>query len=245
MQSAYALETPVAASCPRSRKPPRNGTLESEFRDFIASDDFPCVGSKLALARGGLRAVELAPLGDVSNDALLLDTLAVFARHLDAGEEDSTDVHSLVALFRGPCSMDESAFERQLWNQLQRLHDLDVARGTPWAPDVDRDPASPRFSMSLAGHPFFIIGLHPGSSRLARRFTAPALVFNSHRQFNRLREDGRFAKMQKATRARDIALQGSINPNLSDHGEASEARQYSGRAVEAGWRCPFRARGGA
>lgn len=245
MQSAYALETPVAASCPRSRKPPRNGTLESEFRDFIASDDFPCVGSKLALARGGLRAVELAPLGDVSNDAFLLDTLAVFARHLDAGEDDSTDVHSLVALFRGPCSMDESAFERQLWNQLQRLHDLDVARGTPWARDVDRDPASPRFSMSLAGHPFFIIGLHPGSSRLARRFTAPALVFNSHRQFNRLREDGRFAKMQKATRARDIALQGSINPNLSDHGEASEARQYSGRAVEAGWRCPFRARSGA
>jgi len=29
---------------------------------------------------------------------------------------------------------------------------------------------------------------------------------------------------------------------LAAHGEASEARQYSGRAVEADWVCPFRPR---
>ena len=162
---------------------------------------------------------------------------------LDERDADDRSVDSLVALFRGPRSMDEAAFERQLWNQLQRLHELDLARGNTWAADVERDPDSPRFSMSLAGHPFFVIGLHPGASRIARRFEAPVLVFNSHRQFNRLREDGRFAKMQQATRARDVALQGSINPNLSDYGQASEARQYSGRAVDAGWRCPFRATG--
>lgn len=77
---------------------------------------------------------------------------------------------------------------------------------------------------------------------MARRLPSPALVFNSHRQFDRLRADGRYAKMQAATRERDIALQGSINPNLADHGEASEARQYSGRAVDADWICPFRPR---
>ena len=42
-----------------------------------------------------------------------------------------------------------------------------------------------------------------------------------------------------ATRARDLALQGSINPNLADFGTAPETRQYSGRKVEAGWKCPF------
>ena len=40
-------------------------------------------------------------------------------------------------------------------------------------------------------------------------------------------------------RERDIALQGSANPNLADFGERSEARQYSGRVTEPAWRCPF------
>ena len=39
-----------------------------------------------------------------------------------------------------------------------------------------------------------------------------------------------------------MSLQGTINPNLADFGDASEARQYSGRAVEANWTCPFRPR---
>jgi hypothetical protein len=37
-------------------------------------------------------------------------------------------------------------------------------------------------------------------------------------------------------------LQGSLNPNLADFGEQSEARQYSGRATEADWVCPFHRR---
>src|SRR5690606_22289106 len=145
----------------------------------------------------------------------LLDALARFARRIDAAADDAT-VRSLVALFDGPADTDERRFEAMLWSQLQHLHDLDARRGTPWASDVSRDPDDPRFSLSLAGHPFFVIGLHPGASRLARRFEAPALVFNSHRQFDRLRADGRYAKMQAATRKRDTALQGSINPNLAD-----------------------------
>ena len=32
---------------------------------------------------------------------------------------------------------------------------------------------------------------------------------------------------------------GSLNPMLAQHGEASEARQYSGRQVDDGWKCPF------
>lgn len=238
MQSVRALSESIPVSRPAPRARP--GDLEQEFRAFIASDAFPCVGAKLAMACEGLTVIEFAPLGDVANDARLLAELAGFGRSVDAGDSDEARVDSLVAVFRGPRTMDEVAFERQLWNQLQRLHDLDIAHGTPWAEDVASDTASPRFSMSLAGHPFFVIGLHPGASRLARRFRYPALVFNSHRQFDRLRSDGRFAKMQDATRMRDEQLQGSINPNLADYGDASEARQYSGRAVEARWRCPLR-----
>jgi FPC/CPF motif-containing protein YcgG len=216
--------------------------LSQRFLGKIADQDFPCVGSKAALARDAIETFELQRLGSRANDGPLLDALAAFASRIEAMPDTDTTVHSFVALFDGPFDADERRFEAMLWSQLQRLHDLDARRGTPWARDVSRDPDDPRFSLSLAGHPFFVIGLHPGASRLARRFEAPVMVFNSHRQFDRLRADGRYAKMQAATRQRDVALQGSINPNLADFGTAPETRQYSGRHVEADWACPFHVR---
>ena len=77
------------------------------------------------------------------------------------------------------------------------------------------------------------------SSRLARRAPLPCLVFNFHDQFENLRAAGKYAGMQNAVRKRDIQLQGAINPVLDSFGDASEARQYSGRAVAGDWICPF------
>ena len=85
-----------------------------------------------------------------------------------------------------------------------------------------------------------MVGLHAHASRLARRTPWPMLAFNLHEQFERLRTGGRFDALQRAIRARDLAGQGSINPMLSDFGDRSETRQYSGRAVPDDWRCPFR-----
>lgn len=216
--------------------------MTTRFMEFVDAPSFPCVGSKAALARGAIHAHEFARLGDRANDVPMLDALGTFAAPLDDVDPEDRTIHSFVALFDGPRDTDERRFEAMLWSQLQRLHDLDARRGNRWAPDVSSDPDDPRFSLSLAGHPFFVIGLHPGASRLARRFAWPALVFNSHRQFEQLRADGRYHRMQAATRGRDVALQGTINPNLADFGAAAEARQYSGCEVDAGWTCPFRIR---
>jgi len=228
-------------SKPRTDLPPENG-LDSRLRDFVAAPDFPCVGAKAALAQDALEVHEFAALGDRLNDGPLLDAVARFARRREGDDPEHFTVHSFAAAFQGPLDSDELRFEALLWSQLQRLHSLDMVRGAAWSADVSTDPDDPKFSLSLAGHAFFVIGLHPGASRMARRAPFPVLVFNSHRQFNLLRADGRYAKMQKATRARDVALQGSINPNLADFGTAAETRQYSGRAVEDGWRCPFHVR---
>lgn len=214
--------------------------LVHRFHAFLGHAGFPCVAAKAALARGSIRVQVFDALGDPGNDSRLLDRLDGFGSMLDRGDPDDLTLHSFAALFDGPGDLDESRFEALMWSQLQRLHELDRRRGHAWAPDVSPDPDDPRFSLSLAGHPFFVIGMHPGASRMARRFEAPVLVFNSHRQFRRLRADGRYARMQKATRGRDIALQGTLNPNLADFGSASEARQYSGRAVEPDWKCPLR-----
>ncbi|WP_439476514.1 guanitoxin biosynthesis heme-dependent pre-guanitoxin N-hydroxylase GntA [Brevundimonas sp.] len=114
----------------------------------------------------------------------------------------------------------------------------------PYDATVDPDPDSPHFSLSFGGEAFFAVGMHPGASRPARRFETPAVVFNLHRQFEMLRASGAYEKLRASILERDVNLAGAVNPMLARHGESSEARQYSGRAVEESWSCPFAAQSG-
>ena len=127
-------------------------------------------------------------------------------------------------------SIDERQFEEVLWEHLREVHAVDEQ---PWAPDVSDDPDDPHFAFSAAGTAYFVVGLHPKASRDARRAAVPTLVFNLHAQFEELRASGGFPRMRDLIRARDEALQGQINPMVSDHGQSSEARQYSGREESA------------
>ena len=207
------------------------------FLERIDGPDFPCVGAKSAAAHEGIEFFEAGDLRAAGHDAWLLAAVQDFAGKAAA---DALFV-SFVALFPDTPPLDETGFERALWQRLQALHALD-ANAFAWDPNVSSDPASPQFSMSLGGRAFYVIGLHPVSSRKARRFGCAALVFNLHSQFETLREDGRYEKMQAAITERDIAYSGSRNPMMAVHGSDSEARQYSGRQVGAEWRCPFSAR---
>jgi FPC/CPF motif-containing protein YcgG len=213
-------------------------SVRQRFQDRISRPAFPCVGAKSALAQDGIDFFEAGDLRCPAQDKALLEKLQGFAL---AAPDDALFV-SFVALFPDTPKMDEAAFEQALWQRLQALHALD-ARSFSWDNGVSDDPASPDFSMSFGGRAFYVVGLHPGASRRARRFPSTALVFNLHSQFESLREDGRYDKMRAAITERDIAYSGSRNPMLAAHGESSEARQYSGRAVGAQWRCPFSAQG--
>ena len=71
------------------------------------------------------------------------------------------------------------------------------------------------------------------------------MVFNLHDQFERLRADNKYESMREKIMVRDEALAGSRNPMLARHGDASEARQYSGRMVGDDWQPPFEYRGNA
>ena len=161
--------------------------------------------------------------------------LGAFVRGL--GPEEGA-LRTFVAVFPGAIAIQERAFEDQLWTQLQRLHDAE-GPDARWDTAVSDDPDDPQFSFSHAGCALFVVGLHPRSSRIARRFRWPTLVFNPGAQFERLRSDGKFEQLRMLVRKREIALQGTLNPNLADFGEQSEARQYSGRATEQDWQCPF------
>ena len=143
---------------------------------------------------------------------------------------------SFIAVFRGPQVCDEKHFERMLWSQLRRLHEVD---DEPWSERVSRDPDDAHFAFSVAGRAYFVVGMHPLASRDARRAATPTLVFNPHEQFETLRATGQFLRMRDLIRDRDQQLQGTVNPMVADHGATSEARQFSGRQVGPGWRAPF------
>jgi FPC/CPF motif-containing protein YcgG len=210
------------------------GALIEEFRSFVAAPSFPCVGAKSALTRKRIEFEVCDRLGSSDSAEILRDRLARFsARHPDPG----TAPISFVAIFRDDI-VHEDDFHRRLWMQLQAIHDRDIQEH-PWAPDVSDDPGSANFSFSVASRAFFVVGLHPRSSRLARRAPRPTLVFNFHGQFEALRASGRYGKLEAAIRERDVALQGYINPVLTRFGDTSEAFQYSGRAKGG---CPFQAR---
>lgn len=204
--------------------------------DFITDDAFPCVGAKAALSQDNL---EVVCAGDLRSDRYDHDITRRLQGFAASATRDAIFL-SLAAIFERTPLLTEADFEAALWCRLQAFHDID-ARLHRWDPEVSNDPRSPDFSMSVGGRAFYVIGLHPGASRPARRFQYAALVFNLHSQFERLREDGRYDKMKDSINERDIALCGSSNPMLARHGVKSEAPQYSGRIVDDDWTCPFHA----
>lgn len=215
--------------------------LAHQFRAFVRDAGFPCVGAKAALQRGGMRILVARDLASAWDDLRILPELLDLAAGWKA---DPALFQTLVVIFEGPEAIDESVFEAHLWERVQSLADKDdLWFGSPRDTRVSDDPGDPHFSLSFGGEAFFVVGLHPGASRPARRFARPALVFNLHDQFEQLRAANRYETLRSAILARDEALAGSINPMLERHGEASEARQYSGRAVGNDWQCPYAGRG--
>ena len=216
---------------------PLQGFVHESFRTLVLNPAFSCVGARSAIRRGNYRFGLYEGMGSPAATAGLARDLFDFAEEqADLDGEFST----FVASFEAPTGVAEDEFEVLLWAQLEQLHEAD-RRHHAHDPAVSPDPEDADFAFSFAGRAFFVVGLHAASSRLARRFAWPTLVFNAHRQFDRLREEGRYARLQQAIRRRERDLQGSLNPNLAEFGTISEARQYSGRPAEPDWRCPFHA----
>ena len=206
---------------------------EAAFRQSILRPEFPCLGAKAAFNSNSATVEVFDGLGATESTNALAYALLDFTRTRAVGE-----YATFVAIFERPSETDEAEFELLLWKQLRLLHEVDATR-FDWDENVATDPSDPHFSFSFGGQALYVIGMHANSSREARRFPWPTLVFNPHEQFERLRADGKWKQMQETIRHRDRQLQGTINPMLSDFGEQSEARQYSGRAVEENWHAPF------
>jgi len=204
------------------------------MRDWVLDPEYPCLGARAVFNRDRATVVTTGRLGSPASS---LDVHRALRDFGDTADPDAGFTSLLVA-FGGTAPATERAFEEALWRTLQHLCDFD---DTPWNPEVSNDPDDVNFSFSIGGTAFFVVGLHPNASRMARRAPWPILTFNLHAQFEQLKESERYARMRDTIRDRDVELQGSVNPMVADHGTISEARQYSGRAVPDSWQAPLTA----
>jgi len=207
-----------------------------KFLSFLSDKAFPCVGARAAAAKGNIRCMTAGHMGCPKDDWAILHFLYDF---IDDYRHSPDIFHSAAILFDAPLISPEEMFDTLLWQRLQSLADLD-AENYRYDERVDADPSSPQFSFSLKEEAFFVIGLHPASSREPRRFDYPVLTFNPHAQFEKLRETDGYDHMKAVIRKRDIRYSGSVNPMLDDFGNSSEVYQYSGRIYDERWQCPLK-----
>src|SRR5690606_28403603 len=207
--------------------------IEEEFQDFIINQQHPCIMANTVFATNNYELHTYEKLGTKSTVSKLLKELEEYVANYNFSDNK---FQTFIAVFPEEEIVSEIEFENLLWRQLQFIHEKDA---TPWDKRVSSDPENNNFSFSIGGRAFYIVGMHPKSSRMARRAPYVTLVFNLHWQFEKLREMGVYHKVRDKIRARDEALQGNINPVWKILATAAKARQYSGRNVGEMWKCPF------
>jgi FPC/CPF motif-containing protein YcgG len=206
-----------------------------EYKAFIGNKTFPCIAARAALASDHIKCMLAGHLACPKDDSAILQFLYSF---VDEYRLAKNTFHSAAIIFKGPQNVSEEYFDQYLWQRLGSIAALD-AQQYQWDKRVSADVSSASFSFSIKEEAFFIIGLQPGSSRASRQFAYPALAFNPHQEFEKLRATHHYEKMKEVVRKRDLAYSGSLNPMLRDFGEASEVFQYSGRKYNSDWQCPL------
>ncbi len=216
--------------------PAKSSELLAQVREFLLQPGYPCVAAQHSVRKDECVVDSYQRFGTGECwRALRLCLLDFIGRQKSSG----SSYLSYWAVFDEPASMTEEEFEASLWRELSCLTSAEE-RHSDWASDKCVDPFSREFRFSLGGTELFVVGLHPNSSRTARRFARPALVFNAFTQFEKLQAQGQYEGMVRSIRAREKKFEGSVNPMVELHGETWETIQASGRANSVGWKCPFR-----
>ena len=206
-----------------------------DYYNFLSNKAFPCVAAKDAMAKGNIRLFVADSIACPKDDKAILDFMYSFT---DFYRKSGKGFYSAAVIFKHPKIINEEMFDALLWQRLAALSSLDALQ---YQPDnrVASNPKDSNFSFSLMEEAYFIVGLNPMSSRPARRFKYATLVFNPHAQFETMKKDTRYEKMKAIVRKRDVSFSGSVNPMLTDFGEASEVYQYSGKNYDSQWKCPL------
>lgn len=207
----------------------------AEITKLVSSPNYPCVPAILSLKEKQYMIGIYSDLGSGHHAHQLYKDLIRFK---ELQQDSKAPYLSFWAIFTDSNYRDENLFETDLWKELSALSSCED-ESVPWDENFSSNPADPNFSISLGGDAYFVVGLHASSSRLARQFKWPALVFNLHEQFEELFRQGRYESTVKANRSREMKFQGELNPMVERHGDKWESIQFSGKNNPDSWKCPF------
>jgi uncharacterized protein len=213
-----------------------NTKIRNDFFNFINNKIFPCVGAKTAISKNQLSCMVAGNIFCPSHDKEILSYLYSF---IDNYQLSNNNFHSAAIIFTGPENITEEMYETAFWQRLQAISNID-AQLFGFDKRVSSDIDSPLFSFSIKEEAMFVVGMHAASSREARRFAYPAIIFNPHEQFDVLKRTNKYKSLQSSIRKRDIAFSGSINPMLNDHAITPEIVQYSGKNYGNQFTCPLK-----
>lgn len=203
--------------------------------EFILQKNYPCIAAVQALHRNEIIFDQYSGFG-AGEDSLKLVTKLLEFR--DRQKHNQEQFLTYVAIFDDQANLSEEEFELALWRELSAVWSHPEQAGS-WDTRFSDDPLDQRFCFSVGGEAFFVVGMHPQSSRISRRYPRVAIAFNLYSQFSDLMETGRYQEMVRLNRNRDIKFQGSINPMVEKYHDLYEPIQFSGRANTDDWRCPF------
>ena len=131
-----------------------------------------------------------------------------------------------------PPAMSEAEFERRLWLQLQRLHECDDPRGL--GPRGQRRSRRSALLLQLRRTRALRRRAAPAAAPGSRGGSRwPALVFNPHAQFERLRRDGHSSGCAIASAQREIALQGTHQSRTSPTSASARRRGSTRGAIRS------------
>lgn len=209
--------------------------FENELKSLVNRENYPCIAALKTLATQQFEIGFYGSLGKGQQSKKLANALLKFR---DKQKETGSLELSYFAVFPESAEMTEEEFENSLWEELSLLSQVPDIDQT-WDPAFSDDPQDKNFCFSLGGTAFFVVGMHPHSSRLSRRMKYPTLVFNVYEQFKELDRRGRYRPMIQVNRKRDTSFQGDVNPMSEKYNDTWEAIQFSGRNNSENWVCPF------
>lgn len=216
----------------------RHLAVRKDLERFIQTREFSCLGARAALRRDTMTHRHYRRMGE---EASARENHRDLVEYVEAVRPQLSDqsFRTFVATFDEPGPVDELAYEELIWQHLQLMHDID-SQAFGLDTGASSDPDRPNFGFHAGGHAFFVVGMHPGSSRASRRFSTSAIAFNSLAQFMLLGE--KFYSMQDAIRRREETNNGSVNPSFTVYEYEQPARHFSGRFTEEDWKCPYTSR---
>ena len=214
----------------------RTNAVHEEIRSLIMQPSYPCVAAVQSVVRQDYIVGLYSNFGEGRSWKKLRVDLIQFLNQLSV---TNSRYLSFWAVFEeSEMNLTENQFEEKFWKELSLITSLEE-RDQDWGHLHPANPDDPMFCLSINREKLFVVGLHDSSSREARRFSKPAMVFNAFSQFEKFQLEGTYKKMVETNRNRDVKFQGAANPMAIAHGEKWESIQFSGKENSSTWKCPF------